>query len=307
MRFGRIATAVLAALAVGATPAHAHELTPSWGYAFIDDRPFNEPGPEGAALPAAQVNPRGAIRDTIRDGKDVRLTVEAFTAGSATPFTSYKVDEGDFEPVPNDQRLTGPAEITQVRYTFCRFNPSNGAIEVCEPAHTITRPPPPLPAPEPDRDGDGANAAVDCWDTNATVYPGAPEIAGNGVDDDCAGGDAPGRLNATVRNTWKAARGRVWVTQLRVVEAPPGARVEVRCSGRRCPFKRRSTTVNARGDAPLAKYFKKKLRPRITIEVRITQPNTIGRVTRFPITRVAVPPARRYCLPPGQAKPVRCQ
>jgi len=42
-----------------------------------------------------------------------------------------------------------------------------------------------------DRDGyAGALGGGDCDDENAAVYPGAPEVPLNGVDDDCFGGDA---------------------------------------------------------------------------------------------------------------------
>ena len=38
-----------------------------------------------------------------------------------------------------------------------------------------------------DGDGDGHNWCDECDDTNPAVHPGAPEICGNGVDDDCNG------------------------------------------------------------------------------------------------------------------------
>ena len=130
----------------------------------------------------------------------------------------------------------------------------------------------PQPAPPQDADGDGVAAPADCWDQNATVHPGAKEIPGNAIDDDCTGGDAPAKIAATIKNKWKAKNGRVWVSAMSVLEAPEGARVEVSCKGRRCPFKRRTATVNAKGNAYLLKFFKRKLRPKMTIEVRVDLP-----------------------------------
>jgi hypothetical protein len=313
---------VAAVAPAGGVAAQAHEFKPTWGYASIDDQPFNDPAAGGALLPGTRVFPRGFIKDTIKDGKDVRMTVFVFTPGNAHAQTDYSVDEGDFVNADISRRLDiSPFEVSYLAYDFCRFNPSNGVVEVCEERHRIGRPAQtpvatptatptpgtgtPLPAPA-DADGDGVPVPADCWDQNATVFPGAREVPGNAIDDDCAGGDAPGRLTATIKNQWTKAHGRLRLDELRVLDAPEGARVEVTCTGARCPFKRRSTSVNAKGTAQLLKFFKHSLRPKITIDVRVTYPNWIGRVGRFRIKRVEVPDLQRLCLPPGTTKPQRC-
>ena len=40
-----------------------------------------------------------------------------------------------------------------------------------------------------DADGDGISASKDCNDNDPTIYPGAPEIANDGIDQDCNGTD----------------------------------------------------------------------------------------------------------------------
>ena len=44
-----------------------------------------------------------------------------------------------------------------------------------------------LPSAATDADGDGYRWCDECDDTNPAVHPGAPEICGNGIDDNCNG------------------------------------------------------------------------------------------------------------------------
>lgn len=295
---------------VVAAPAHAFEFAPVWGYAYIDDHPFQEPG--GALLPSTQAFPRGLIRDVRPpDERDVRLTVWAFDA-NGDPLASYSVTEGDFESKSFDQRLdVSPGVIPYMRFDFCRFG--GGHPTECLPYHYIGRPDPPTGGPSPgggppspDADGDGHLPPADCDNTNSRVHPGAPEIAGNGLDDDCIGGDPPGRISAAVQTGWAVRGSRTRVTKLRVLEAPPGAAVDVVCRGRGCSFKTRSFAVGANGVVGLTRLFKRRLRPGATIGLRIVAPNAVGKFVRYRVRRGRLPMLKRLCVPPGATKAARC-
>ena len=50
----------------------------------------------------------------------------------------------------------------------------------------------------PDADGDGSPVNLDCDDGNAAIHPGATDVPGDGIDQDCLGGDAPPALGGAV-------------------------------------------------------------------------------------------------------------
>jgi hypothetical protein len=297
-------------------PAQAFKFDVTWAYGVIADNPFNDPD-SGALLPPTAVFPRGQVKDAgTPDCCAVKMTMTALgTAGQ--PLTSYAVPDGQAVYRNIDRRIdTSPNTIVAVRYDLCR---SDGQCAT----HTIARPASPAPTPQPgvsptptptpappspavDQDGDGYPSSVDCSDVNNTVHPGAREIPGNGIDDDCSGGDQPGKVLAIVKSDWTVTRRtdpRVKLLQVR--DAPAGAQVDVLCRGRGCPFKQRRKVLDANGEVSLTKLFKHRLRHGITIDVVISSPNMISKVTRYVIKHGANPSGRSMCIPLGSNTPQR--
>ena len=307
---------VLALAIVVLTPAVAWavELHPVWGDAIIDDNAFYETN--GALLPAGQAFPRGKIRDHATDGWAVKIRVIAINAAGQN-IGEYTVTEGDAVYKAIDHRFNLGQPIAAVLYDFCRAdNTCVGRVRINRPAPPAptTQPGQPSPTPTPvpvDRDGDGFSPPADCDDTNSTVWPGAREVPGNGIDDDCSGGDTPAKILSPVPYDWTGTTTGARLNRLRVTDAPPGASLEVRCKGGRgkgCPFKRRGVALKPDGSASMTKLFKRSFRRGAVLEVWLTAPNSVGKVVRFEVHsgRNRTPRGRTLCLQPGAAKPGKC-
>jgi hypothetical protein len=160
----------------------------------------------------------------------------------------------------------------------------------------------------PDADADGIPAPADCDDANPAIRPALRDTPGNGIDEDCTGGDAPfPRVLASVEyDVTYGARARV--KRLRVHGIAEGGRIELRCRGGGCftgtrlfRFPQGKVLADIRG--PLRRS---RLKPGATVEVRILVPGAIGKILRLKFRRTRAPSRELLCLVPGQLAPHRC-
>ena len=167
----------------------------------------------------------------------------------------------------------------------------------------------------PDRDRDTFPEGQDCNDFNAKIRPGAIEIKGNRVDENCDGRKEPFDANRA-RSTagWSVLGGRLLLLQLDLTRAVRGTKVQVRCRGRRCPFSRTKTRRVRRAKTNLLKVLKltperkRQFRAGQTLEVWIRTSGYLGKVTRYKLKANAIPNSRDLCLAPGSRRPVkRCK
>jgi hypothetical protein len=178
----------------------------------------------------------------------------------------------------------------------------------------------------PDADADGVPAPQDCDDQNPAIHPGATDVPGDAVDQDCTGADTPGAapapgggggpvvapggpsaVAARIAGRWGLARRYTTVIELTVKDIPADGRVVVLCSGKGCGFDRRTVAPKG-GAAKLAKLFKgRKLERGAVVEIRVTAPGMTGKVVRYAVrTRRKLPASATLCLPSGTSKPGAC-
>ncbi len=166
-----------------------------------------------------------------------------------------------------------------------------------------------------DRDGDGVNRPSDCRDDRRDIHPGAVDVPQDGINQDCLRGDAPfPRIATSIAGfslTFPEPGLFTRFTELKLRGLVKGQTVRISCRGRGCPRGKGATRKlkirrAQRVRAVLGPLADAKLRRGAVVEVRVTAPRMIGRVTRWKIRPPKAPRRTDLCLQPGKRRPGRC-
>ncbi len=114
-------------------------------------------------------------------------------------------------------------------------------------------------------------------------------------------------IDATVNFTlrYDTASGLTSIARLTPATLPHGARVELRCHGRGCPFSKHVLIARSPLIRLAGQFHGAELHPGAVVELIITAPFSVGEVHIFTMFADGPRPAVR-CLPPGSRHPVEC-
>jgi hypothetical protein len=288
-----VAAALLGSDKVAVMLGHGNKtLTKEADYAAGD-------GPLGLA--SGDFNSDGRPDIAIADQVGKRVTVLLRTPGG------FVADQSS--PIVTNQTATAVAVAdfdVDTRPDIAIANRTSNTITVLLNSTPFPIPPP----PDLDKDDDGVQTPTDCDDGNPLIKPGAVDIPGDGINQDCsADGDAdyplPGLKIKYSVLTYPAGYSKFGKLTLAPVKA--GDKVVLKCKGRGCKFKKK--TFNVKTNKPrlsLLKPLKKaKLRKGAVVTMRMTRAGTYGSYARWKI-RATDSKFKSLCLRPGNTTPVKC-
>ena len=114
--------------------------------------------------------------------------------------------------------------------------------------------------------------------------------------------------------TWGVAGKKIFLLRPSAGNVPKRGKLELRCNGKKCPYKRKSAKKRKNGTITLFKEIKaskvagkkdRRFRAGQKLEVRITAPKHIGKVVQYKLKAGKIPAARTVCSADRQEDPAQ--
>ena len=105
----------------------------------------------------------------------------------------------------------------------------------------------------------------------------------------------------------RVAGGITRISTLRLRRVPGGATVNLSCTGRGCPFRRKTVRVRKGKSRTVAfKALQRRMRAGTTVVITVRKGNTLGKYVRLRFRRGCAPARVDRCVAPKSPKPVKC-